>query len=645
MTSRPDPLDEWVGRLCDGDAIDWKRERDELTRDGRLDDDHLHLLEALRVLDRVRQSSAAAMPDGNDRLPFPLWGSLRLIRKLGHGARSEVYEARDELLDKTVALKLFRPELTEDALVRTRLLQEARDLARVQSRHVATVLGVQINLGRLGLWMEPVPGADLAALVERDGLFPEARAIRIGRQVAEALARMHAVGLLHCDVKAANVILHDEGHAVVVDFGEVRSIERALDLPEDRSGTLLYMSPHVLETGAWTPQDDLYSLGVLLFHLVTGRYPVEATSPEELLARHADGDRMGLDSCRTSISPALVEVVEACLDAPTPTPAQRTTADAIVGALRALDAEPNGEDPPEADGAPGTPSRRPPVLALLAIVVLAVSLGTVLIVGNDDRPAPAGADLRANASPYVVRYDFDDALDPLDHPDFEVAGFDPSIWDPDAFPGQLTLYTHQGDTWNEERSGMTARNIVSIAAPGDSFVVTTRLLHFWPRHNWQQAGLMIMADQRNYVRLGMVSSGRFVDGDRRQEQRLQTVFERDDEVLDTASYHLWLTTDADGVERQHRFADDGPVPQTWLRIVRRGDHWTVMFSDNGINYRTLKEREFPLHTPRIALYALHGIGEGRTLNLTWDPIPARFDFLDVRGVPRKASTAATSSRD
>ena len=634
MTSRPDPLDDWVERLCDGDAIDWRRERDELTRDGRLDDDHAHLLEALRVLDRVRQSSASAAPSESSELPFPLWGSLRLVRRIGRGARGDVYEARDELLCTTVALKLFRPELTADPMDRARLLEEARNLARVRSPHIATVLGVQINLGRLGLWMEPVRGSDLADLVARDGPFSESRAVRIGRQVAEALAQMHAAGLVHCDLKAANVVLDDQGRAVVVDFGEVRSIERALDLPDERSGTLLYMSPQVLETWTWTPQDDLYALGVLLFHLVTGRYPVEAEARDELLATHATGERAVFEANRAHLSSALTGIIERCLDAPARGSDEPTTATAIAGELATL--EPETET---------TPARRPPFVAVALIIVLAATLGVVLLGDDDgvipiDRPSPS-----ANASQFLARYDFEGAFDPRDHPDFEVAGFDPSIWDPDAFPGQLTLYTHQGDTWNEERSGMTARNVVSIAAPGDSFVVTTRLLHFWPRHNWQQAGLLVMADQRNYVRLTMMSSGRFVDGVREQQQRLQTVFERDDEVLDTGSYHQWLTTDADGTERQHRFADDGPVPQMWLRIVRRGDHWTIMFSDDGINYRTLKEREFPLHTPRIALFAIHGIGEGRTLNLTWDPIPARFDFLEVRGVPGRTVRAATSTRD
>jgi serine/threonine-protein kinase len=257
------------------------------------------------------------------------WGRLILQERVGTGVYGEVYRAFDETLRRDVALKLLKPGGRSADLLAAKVLNEGRLLARVRHRNVVTVHGVDTQDGRVGLWMEFIRGNTLEQLLERQGPFGGREASLLGQDLCRALAAVHAAGLVHRDVKAQNVIREEGGRLVLMDFGT------GLLLEDDEAvkaspvaGTPLYLAPEVLNGVDASPQSDIYSLGVLLFHLVTGSYPYVARSLAELRRAQERGDRKRLHDLRPDLSEGFVQVVERALEAD---PAQRY---ASVGALQ-----------------------------------------------------------------------------------------------------------------------------------------------------------------------------------------------------------------------------------------------------------------------------------------------------------------------
>ena len=257
------------------------------------------------------------------------WGRLLLQERVGAGVYGEVFRAFDDSLRRDVALKLLRAGGRSANLLAAKVLNEGRLLARVRHRNVVTVHGVDTHDGRVGLWMEFIRGNTLEQLLERQGPFGGREASLLGQDLCRALAAVHAAGLVHRDVKAQNVIREEGGRLVLMDFGT------GLLLEDDEAvkaspvaGTPLYLAPEVLSGTDASPQSDIYSLGVLLFHLVTGSYPYVARSLAELRRVQEKGERKRLHDLRPDLSEGFVQVVERALEAD---PAQRY---ASVGALQ-----------------------------------------------------------------------------------------------------------------------------------------------------------------------------------------------------------------------------------------------------------------------------------------------------------------------
>jgi tRNA A-37 threonylcarbamoyl transferase component Bud32/Tfp pilus assembly protein PilF/TolB-like protein len=257
------------------------------------------------------------------------WGRLLLQERVGAGVYGEVYRAFDESLRRDVAVKLLRSSGRSAELLAAKVLNEGRLLARVRHRNVVTVHGVDTHDGRVGLWMEFIRGNTLEQLLERQGPFGGREASLLGQDLCRALAAVHAAGLVHRDVKAQNVIREEGGRLVLMDFGT------GLLLEDDEAvkaspvaGTPLYLSPEVLGGADASPQSDIYSLGVLLFHLVTGSYPYVARSLAELRRMQERGERKRLHDLRPDLSEGFVHVVERALESD---PAERY---ASVGAMQ-----------------------------------------------------------------------------------------------------------------------------------------------------------------------------------------------------------------------------------------------------------------------------------------------------------------------
>ena len=180
--------------------------------------------------------------------------------------------------------------------------------------HVATVFGAERRSGLVGLWMELVEGETLEAMLLRVGRFNAREVALIGIDVCSALSAVHAAGLLHRDVKAQNVMRDRNGRLVLMDFGTGRdAVSDEGAFVHDEVGTPLYMAPELFGGGKASVQSDIYSVGVLLYRLVTGSVPIEAHSPESLKAAHLAGQRVRLADVRSDLPLAFIRVVERAL--------------------------------------------------------------------------------------------------------------------------------------------------------------------------------------------------------------------------------------------------------------------------------------------------------------------------------------------
>ena len=242
------------------------------------------------------------------------WGPLVVLDKIGRGSFGDVYRAWDPRLDREVALKLI-PENTSDS-ASSPVVEEGRLLARVRHPNVLTVYGAERIDGRVGIWTEYVRGETLAEEIARRGPVSAREATQIGIEVCRALGAVHAAGLLHRDVKAQNILRDSTGRIVLGDFGTGVEFDEHAGIAEPQvAGTPLYLAPEIFEHRQATVGSDLYSLGVLLYFLVTEDYPVRGGTFAEIRRAHSQGKRVSLRDARKDLPEAFVQIVEALLSA------------------------------------------------------------------------------------------------------------------------------------------------------------------------------------------------------------------------------------------------------------------------------------------------------------------------------------------
>jgi serine/threonine-protein kinase len=216
-----------------------------------------------------------------------LGSRYRLERPLGHGGMATVYLARDEELHRSVAVKLLAEHLAGDTALRRRFLREARLAAQLSHPNVVSVYDAgEAEDGRPYIVMEYVPGTTFAEL----GQLPPGRAVELTRQACRGLAHAHASGLVHRDVKPQNLLLREDGTVKVADFGIARAAETtALTQAGTVLGTAAYLSPEQALGQEVTAAADVYSLGAVLYELLTGRPPYTFDSIADLAAKQSSG--------------------------------------------------------------------------------------------------------------------------------------------------------------------------------------------------------------------------------------------------------------------------------------------------------------------------------------------------------------------
>lgn len=234
-----------------------------------------------------------------------LAGRYRLIERIDEGGAGEVWRARDERLDRDVAIKLLGPD-ADDAF-RARFADEARRAAAVVHPNVVTVFDEGRDGAEAFMVMELVSGKTLREIVSERGPLPAHEVARLIRQIAAALDAAHAAGVIHCDVKPANVIVDREGVAKLTDFGIARA---ARDRDEQELlGTARYIAPERVEGGPVTARTDVYGLGLVAFELLTGRPAFDGATSEELVRERLTGPPPSLRLARVGLDDRLDAIV------------------------------------------------------------------------------------------------------------------------------------------------------------------------------------------------------------------------------------------------------------------------------------------------------------------------------------------------
>ena len=282
--------------LADGTAIDWEKiEGQDLPPNERL------LVEDLRrVASVVRAHRSAVTPPAF--VPRH-WRHLLLLECVGTGAFGSVYKGWDSQVDREVAVKLLLP--ARDAAPP---LDEPRALARIRHPNVVVVYGADQDEEGVGIWMEYIEGQTLADIVRDRGPMSAREVSGIGVDLCRALSALHAAGLVHRDIKAQNVMREVGGRIVLMDFSGAEGM--AQEAKPTFSGTPAYMAPELFEGAAASAKSDVYSLGVLLFFLISGRFPVDGRGVSELRNAHARRERTRLRDVRPDAGDGIVQVIE-----------------------------------------------------------------------------------------------------------------------------------------------------------------------------------------------------------------------------------------------------------------------------------------------------------------------------------------------
>jgi eukaryotic-like serine/threonine-protein kinase len=355
-------------------------------------------------------------------------GRYELEELTGSGGMSRVYRARDRQLARPVAVKILHERHADDPEHVERFRREARAVARLSHPNIVTVLDRGESEGRQYIVFEHVEGDDLKQLVARTGPLPVRRALELAIEIARALAFAHAEGIVHRDVKPQNILLRD-GTAKVSDFGIARADDPELQGEHTETGTVLgtgdYISPEQARGERATECSDVYSLGALLYELLTGHVPYPAESAVAAAMRHTTDPVPDVLAERPDVP---VRVGAAVTRAMAKDPAERFhSMDGVVCELVACFEElpiadaaqtmilPEPPRVPEADpaappGREGRRSARVPLLLLLLLLLVLAGAGAYYLVARHDK-SPVGGPKPAAAAT-AVHLDASRAYDP-----------------------------------------------------------------------------------------------------------------------------------------------------------------------------------------------------------------------------------------
>jgi eukaryotic-like serine/threonine-protein kinase len=324
----------------------------------------------LARMDRLFTSCASSHPPDQGSDPLGLVGRtvshFRILEPLGTGGMGVVYRAEDTNLARPVALKFPLSERRLHRSDRDRFLREARTAAALDHPNLCGIYEAgETDEGHLFIAMALYQGETLKDRIARDGPLPISESIGIATQIARGLAAIHAAGIVHRDMKAANVMLLPDGSVRILDFGLAKVVDVALTASRATLGTIAYMAPEQVRGQPIDGRTDLWALGVLLFEMLTGRRPFEGEHEIAIAHEIVYSEPTRLRTLRPETGAGLERLVHRLLSKP---PGARPTADRVLEELAAVELDPSKQR--RLPDLPAFAGRRRPLVAAAAVLVL-----------------------------------------------------------------------------------------------------------------------------------------------------------------------------------------------------------------------------------------------------------------------------------
>ncbi len=239
-----------------------------------------------------------------------LGGRYELEEKIGSGGMAEVYKAHDNSLDRTVAVKILHEAFRSDEEFIKKFQREAKAAARLSHPNIVSIYDVGVErLDEYYIVMEYVEGKSLKDKIRDEGPLDILTATKIAKDISSGLAHAHANNLVHCDIKPHNILMTNDGHAKIADFGIARAItESTMTYGGNVVGSVHYFSPEQAQGGAITPKSDIYSLGIVMYEMLTNRLPFTGDNAVVIAMRHIEEEPVAPSVYRPQI-PSMLEAV------------------------------------------------------------------------------------------------------------------------------------------------------------------------------------------------------------------------------------------------------------------------------------------------------------------------------------------------